>query len=56
LFDEIRRFLERAFEEAEDGAVYVIARYRSDNTNLRTQLLRILDNASVTAWPRPFHN
>ena len=56
MFDEIRRFLERAFEEAEDGAVYVIARYRSDNTNLRTQLLRILDNASVTAWPRPFHN
>lgn len=56
LFDEIRPFLERAFEEAAEGAVYVIARYRSDNANLRTQLLRILDNASVAAWPRPFHN
>ena len=56
LFDEIRPFLERAFEEAGEGAVYVIARYRSDNTNLRTQLLRILDNASITVWPRPFHN
>jgi len=34
----------------------VIARYRSDNANLRTQLLRILGNASVTVCPRPFHN
>ncbi len=24
--------------------------------SLRTQLLRILDNASITVWPRPFHN
>ena len=34
----------------------MIARYRSDNANIRTQLLRILDNASVATWPRPFHN
>ena len=56
LFDEVRPFLERAFADAKEGAVYVVARYRSDNTNLRTQLLRILANASIAAWPRPFHN
>ena len=54
--DEIRPYLEAAFEAAEEGSVYVITRYRSANANLRTQLLRILENASLPAWPRPFHN
>jgi integrase len=56
LFDEIRPFLERAFEEAQDGALYVVQRYRSPNANLRTQLLRIITRASLSAWPRLFHN
>jgi integrase len=56
LFDEIRPYLEVAFEAAEEGAVHVITRYRSANANLRTQLLRILEDASLPAWPRPFHN
>ena len=56
LFDEIRPYLEAAFEVAEEGAIHVITRYRSANANLRTQLLRILEDASVPAWPRPFHN
>jgi len=56
LFDEIRPFLERAFEEAQDGALHVVQRYRSPNANLRTQLLRIITRASLSAWPRLFHN
>ena len=56
LFDEIRSYLETAFEEASDGALHVVQRYRAPNANLRTQLLRIISRAGLTAWPRLFHN
>ena len=56
LFDEIRSYLGTAFEEASDGALHVVQRYRAPNANLRTQLLRILARASLSAWPRLFHN
>jgi len=56
LFDEIRPCLEMAFEEARDGDLYVIRRYRAPNANLRTQLLRIISRAGLSAWPRLFHN
>ena len=48
--------LEEVFDQAPEGAVYVISRYRCRNQNLRTQLLRILRKAGVKAWPRLFHN
>ena len=56
LFPEIRGLLERAFDSAPDGTEYVIQRYRGANCNLRTQLLRIISRAGLTAWPRLFHN
>ena len=42
IFAELRPYLEAVWEEAEEGAVYVITRYRDKNANLRTQLLRII--------------
>ena len=56
LFPEIRPSLERQFEAAPDGSVYVIRRYRGATCNLRTQLLRIIARAGLSAWPRLFHN
>ena len=56
LFPEIRGLLERAFDSAPDGTEYAIQRYRGANCNLRTQLLRIISRAGLTAWPRLFHN
>ena len=56
LFPEIRGLLERAFDAAPEGTEYVIQRYRGANCNLRTQLLRIISRAGLTAWPRLFHN
>ena len=36
--------------------MYVIARYRDTNANLRTQLTRIIRRAGLAPWPRLFHN
>ena len=49
-------YLETAFDEAEEGSVYVISRYRDSNANLRTQFLRIIRRAGVEPWPRLFQN
>jgi integrase len=56
LFPEIRPYLEWAFDAAPEGGEYVIQRYRGAESNLRTQLLRILSRAGLSAWPRLFHN
>ncbi|MEE8170067.1 MAG: site-specific integrase [Phycisphaerae bacterium] len=56
LFAELREPLLRLFTEAPEGAEYVIARHRLGSANLRTQLVRIIARAGVTAWPRLFQN
>jgi integrase len=56
LFPELRPYLDEAFEQAEEGAEYVITRYRSKNANLRTQLERIIRRAGLEPWPKPFQN
>jgi hypothetical protein len=43
-------------EQAEPGTVFLVNRSRNTNVNLRTQLLRIIRRAGVTAWPKLFHN
>ncbi len=56
LFPELRPLLLDVFEQAEAGAVHVITRYRVANTNLRTQLMRIIKRAGLEPWPKLFHN
>ena len=56
LFPELRPYLEQAWDEAEEGAVHVITRYRDANANLRTTLNKIIKRAGLTAWPKLFHN
>ena len=56
IFPELRPYLEAAFELASPGTEYVITRYRDNNANLRTQLLRIIKRAGVKPWPKLFHN
>ncbi len=43
-------------EQAADGTVHVITRYRSSNQNLRTELNRIIKRARIAPWPKPFQN
>lgn len=56
IFPELRPLLTEAFEAAADGSIYVITRYRGGNTNLRTNLLRIIAEAGLTKWERLIHN
>jgi integrase len=56
IFPELLPYLRDAFEAAEAGAEFAIARYRHSNVNLRTQLMKIMRRAHVTPWPKLFHN
>lgn len=56
LFPELRPYLLELFEAAEPGTIHVINHYRDTNSNLRTQLNRIIERAGQTPWPRLFHN
>lgn len=47
LFPEVREPLLRLFEEAAEGAEYVIARRQQARANLRTQQLRIIYKAGL---------
>ena len=56
LFPELRAELERGFELAEDRAKFIVTRYRSSITNMRTQFGRIIAKAGVDPWSKPFQN
>ena len=56
IFPELRPYLEEAFEQAEEGAEFVVSRYRWAGCNLRTAFERIVLNAGLTPWPKLFQN
>lgn len=56
LFPELRPYLDEAFDLAEPETEYVITRYRHRNSNLRTQLQRIIRRAGLEPWPKLFQN
>jgi integrase len=56
LFADLRPHLLKVFEEAEEGAEYVITAWRSPDKNLRTRLLKSVKRAGLKPWPKLFHN
>lgn len=56
LFNELRPYLETAWETAPPKSEFVIRKYRDTNSNLRTQFLRIIKRAKVKPWERLFQN
>jgi len=56
MFPELRKHLEDVFDQAPEGSTHVITRYRDGNTNLRTQLIRIIRRAGLEPWPKLFQN
>lgn len=56
LFPELRPFLEICFRAEDRDPIKVIGRVRCTKTNLRTQMGRILERASIKQWPKLFLN
>ncbi len=56
IFPELRPYLDEVYEQAAEGTEFVITRYRDHNSNLRTQLLRIIERAGIIPWPKLFQN
>ena len=56
IFPQLRPLLDAAWDTADEGARYVISRYRQRETNLRTQLGRIIERAGLVPWAKPFVN
>lgn len=55
IFQEILEHLQAVYEEAPDGAVYVIGRYR-EGQNLNPHFRRIIKRAGVPLSERTWHN
>ncbi len=56
IFPELRRYLEAAWDEAPEGAVYVVDHCRSPTVNLRTRFESIIKAAGLVPWPKLFQN
>jgi integrase len=56
IFPELAPYLDKLWDQVEEGTEYVITRYRSRNANLRTQLQRIIKRAGLVPWPKLFQN
>ena len=56
LFPELRAILLEAFEAVDEGAEFVVTKYRNTSANLRTQLNRIIKRAGLVPWPKPWQN
>ena len=56
LFTDLLPFLEDAHELSGGKGEYVIYRYRGVESNLRTQLHRIIERAHLEPWPKAFQN
>ena len=55
IFPELKPHLEAAYERAEPGQVYVLAKYRGQR-NLRTRFRKIIKRAGLKPWPKLFQN
>ncbi len=56
IFPQLQKHLEDAIEQAEEGAEYVISRYRGSHMNLRTTMSRIIERSGLAVWPKLFQN
>ena len=56
LFPELRPLLAEGLELAEDGADFIITRYRDASQNLRTTFEKIIKRAGLQPWPKLFQN
>ncbi|MCA9112564.1 MAG: hypothetical protein KDA52_21605 [Planctomycetaceae bacterium] len=56
MFPEIRPYLYECYDLAQDGAEFVISRYRKFDSNYGTLLTKHIRRAKLKPWPKPFQN
>jgi integrase len=56
MFPELKLLFQDAFDEAKEGDVYCITRYRDTSSNMRTTLYKIITGAGLEPWPKAFQN
>jgi integrase len=56
IFSELLPHLADAFDAAPEGSEFVIENYRDGDTNLRTQMTRIIRKAGLEPWEKLFQN
>lgn len=56
LFPELRAELQALYDESEDKTGFVITRYRSSESTIRTMFPKIVRDAGLEPWPKLFHN
>ncbi|MHC4961557.1 MAG: tyrosine-type recombinase/integrase [Planctomycetota bacterium] len=55
MFPELQPLFQDAFDEAKEGDIYCITRYR-EGSNLGPQMRRIIKRAGFMPWPKTFQN
>ena len=55
IFPELRPYLEEAWDSAEPGAEFLLDELRT-HANLGTRMVKIIQRAGLTRWPRVFQN
>jgi len=56
MFPELVPLFQAVFDQAQEGTVHVITRYRDAGQNLRTQFKRYIEAAGLVPWPKLFQN
>ena len=56
MFPELKPLFQDAFDEAPEGAVYCLDRYKGEWSNLGTHMKRIIEKAGLEPWSKLFQN
>jgi integrase len=56
MFPELKPLFQDAFDNAHEGDIYCITRYRKATTNFRTTMTKIIKRAGYKPWPKLFQN
>ena len=56
MFPELKPLFQDAFDNANEGDIYCITRYRKATTNFRTTMTKIIKRAGYKPWPKLFQN
>lgn len=56
IFPELRKYVDAVYFDPASDETYVLRQYRKPGVNLRSALLRVIDRAGLTPWPKLFQN